>query len=268
MSNLILMQRHPFHLVDKSPWPFLGGVSILGLTTGFVMYLHCYKLGGYFFIFGLVSLLNTVFLWWRDVVREGTFQGHHTKKVQAGLRNGMIFFIISEMMFFFAFFFAFFSASLAPNLEIGGSWPPPGISVLNPWEVPLLNTVILLLSGSTCTMSHHAIIAGDRQNSLFGLGSTIVLGTVFTGLQALEYFEASFTISDSVYGSIFFLATGFHGAHVFIGSTFLVICFFRLVKHHFTKEHHFGFEASAFYWHFVDVVWLFLFVSMYWWGGF
>lgn len=268
MVNLKLIQRHPFHLVDQSPWPFLGGISGLTLTTGFVMYLHCYQLGGFFFVFGLISLIFTVSIWWRDVIRESTFQGHHTKKVQAGLRSGMILFIVSEIMFFFAFFWGFFASSLSPNVEIGGIWPPPGIAVLNPWEIPLLNTVILLLSGATCTMAHHGIIAGDRKNSLIGLSLTIFLGIIFTGLQGLEYLEASFSISDSIYGSVFFLATGFHGAHVFIGSTFLVVCLFRLVKHHFTKEHHFGFEAAAFYWHFVDVVWLFLFVSIYWWGGF
>jgi len=268
MSNLKLIQRHPFHLVDQSPWPFLGGISALTLTTGFVMYLHCYKFGGYFFLFGLISLIFTVFVWWRDIIRESTFQGHHTKRVQLGLRSGMILFIVSEIMFFFAFFWAFFAASLSPNIEIGGIWPPPGIAVLNPWEIPLLNTVILLLSGATCTWAHYAIVAGHRQNSLLGLALTIFLGSIFTGFQVLEYFEANFSISDSIYGSVFFMATGFHGAHICIGSTFLLVCLFRLIKHHFTREHHFGFEAAAWYWHFVDVVWLFLFVAIYWWGGF
>jgi len=268
MSNLKLIQRHPFHLVDQSPWPFVTGISALTLTTGFVMYMHCYKFGGYFFLFGFVSLIFSVFVWWRDIIRESTFQGHHTKRVQLGLRSGMLLFILSEIMFFFAFFWAFFAASLSPNIEIGGIWPPPGIAVLNPWEIPLLNTVILLLSGATCTWAHYAIVAGHRKSSLLGLALTIFLGCVFTGFQVLEYFEANFSISDSIYGSVFFLATGFHGAHICIGSTFLLICLFRLIKHHFTREHHFGFEAAAWYWHFVDVVWLFLFVAIYWWGGF
>lgn len=268
MSNTKLIQRHPFHLVDVSPWPFLVSLGALTLTTGFVMYLQSYKFGSFFLIGGFIIILLTVFFWWRDIIRESTFQGHHTKIVQTGLRFGMILFIISEIMFFFAFFWAFFSTSLSPSIEIGCIWPPIGLLVLNPWEIPLLNTVILLLSGATCTWGHHAVMAGLRKDALFALSLTILLGTIFTIFQGLEYFEAEFTISDSIYGSIFFMATGFHGFHVLLGSTFLFVCLVRLKKHHFTKEHHFGFEAAAWYWHFVDVVWLFLFVSIYWWGGF
>jgi cytochrome c oxidase subunit 3 len=179
----------------------------------------------------------------------------------------MILFIVSEIMFFFAFFWGFFASSLAPTIEIGGIWPPPGINVLNPWEIPLLNTLILLLSGFTCTWAHHAMIEGKRQAVILSLGLTVILGIIFTGLQAMEYFEADFTISDGIYGSTFFLTTGFHGFHVLVGTTFLVVCFFRVLSYHFTRNHHFGFEAAAWYWHFVDVVWLFLFVSIYWWGG-
>nr|YP_009476697.1 cytochrome c oxidase subunit 3 [Proteomonas sulcata]AVM81190.1 cytochrome c oxidase subunit 3 [Proteomonas sulcata] len=267
MTDLKIIQRHPFHLVDVSPWPLLAGQSALALTTGFVMYLQCYQGGGYVFIFGLITLVFVSFLWWRDIVREATYQGHHTKAVQAGLRWGMILFIVSEIMFFFAFFWAFFAASLSPTQEIGGVWPPPGIDVLNPWEVPFLNTVILLLSGVTCTWAHHAIIQGDRAAVNLSLTLTVALGAVFTFLQGVEYYEANFTISDGIYGSTFFLATGFHGFHVLIGSTFLVVCLIRSLNYHFTRQHHFGFEAAAWYWHFVDVVWLFLFVSVYWWGG-
>nr|YP_009577926.1 cytochrome c oxidase subunit 3 [Guillardia theta]QBJ06297.1 cytochrome c oxidase subunit 3 [Guillardia theta] len=265
MSNLI--QRHPFHLVDPSPWPFLVSMAVLTLTSGFVMYMHCYSGGFYLFIIGFVSVLSIAFFWWRDVVRESTFQGHHTKAVQAGLRWGMLLFIVSEAMFFFAFFWAFFASSLSPTLEIGGIWPPPGIDVLNPWEVPLLNTVILLLSGATCTWAHNAIVLGDRSAALTSLALTIFLGSIFTVLQGVEYYDANFSMSDGIYGSVFFLATGFHGFHVLLGSTFLLVCLLRLVNHHFTTQHHFGFEAAAWYWHFVDVVWLFLFVSIYWWGG-
>jgi cytochrome c oxidase subunit 3 len=261
------MKRHPYHLVDPSPWPLLGGLSSFTLTLGLVMYMHSYVGGYYVFILGLISLLYTVTVWWRDVIREGTFQGHHTKVVQVGLRYGMMLFIVSEVMFFFAFFWGFFHSSLGPNLEIGGVWPPPGIEVLNPWEVPLLNTVILLLSGATVTWAHHSIIAGNRQNAINGLALTVTLGVLFTALQAFEYIDCSFKISDGIYGSVFFMATGFHGFHVIIGTTFLTVCLFRQIKNHFTRQHHFGFEAAAWYWHFVDVVWLFLFVSIYWWGG-
>jgi len=265
MSNLL--QRHPFHLVDVSPWPFLVGITSLATTLSFVMYMQCYSGGFYLFAVSFFTLINLSFFWWRDVTRESTFQGHHTKAVQAGLRWGMLLFILSEAFFFFAFFWAFFTSSLSPNLDIGGVWPPPGIDILNPWEVPLLNTVILLLSGATCTWAHNAIILGDRYSSLLSLGLTIFLGFFFTVLQAIEYFETNFTMSDGIYGSVFFLSTGFHGFHVIIGSTFLFICLLRLYNYHFTTQHHFGFEAAAWYWHFVDVVWLFLFVSIYWWGG-
>ena len=267
MANSNLIQRHPFHLVDQSPWPFVAGMSALSLTTGFVMYMHCYEGGFYVFSFGFISLLFTFFVWWRDIIREGTFQGHHTKAVQDGLTWGMILFIASEVMFFFGFFWAFYAACLSPTVEIGGIWPPPGVDVLNPWEVPFLNTLILLVSGATCTWAHDAMICGDRQGVLLGLLATVSLGAVFTALQGVEYLDANFTISDGIYGSTFFLATGFHGFHVLVGSTFLVVCLMRANNHHFTRQHHFGFEAAAWYWHFVDVVWLFLFVSIYWWGG-
>lgn len=265
MSNLV--QRHPYHIVDPSPWPFLTGISALGTTSGFIMYMHCFQGGFYLFLIGFISLVNVSFFWWRDVIREATFQGHHTTSVQTGLSIGMLLFILSEIMFFFAFFWAFFASSLSPSLDVGGIWPPPGIDVLNPWEVPLLNTVVLLLSGVTCTWSHNAIVIGNRSSAIISISLTIFLGAFFTLLQAIEYYEASFTMSDGIYGSVFFLATGFHGFHVLIGSTFLFVCFIRLYKHHFTTEHHFGFESAAWYWHFVDVVWLFLFVSIYWWGG-
>jgi cytochrome c oxidase subunit 3 len=187
--------------------------------------------------------------------------------VQQGLRSGMILFIVSEIMFFVAFFWAFFHSSLAPTVELGAIWPPKGIEVMNPFEIPLLNTVILLSSGAAVTWSHHAILASKRQDAILGLVFTIILAVVFTGLQGLEYVEAPFTISDGVYGSTFFLATGFHGFHVFVGTVFLFVCLIRLYKFHFTRTHHFGFEAAAWYWHFVDVVWLFLYVTIYWWGG-
>ena len=267
MQNNKIIQRHGFHLVDNSPWPFLAGVSALNLTTGFVMYIHFFSGGFFIFCFGFISLIFTFFIWWRDIVREATFQGHHTKIVQKGLRFGMILFIVSEIMFFFAFFWGFFSSSLSPTVEIGGIWPPPGINVLNAWEVPLLNTLILLLSGLTCTLAHHSIVEGKKKILISSLGFTVFLGLFFTLLQAIEYFESDFSISDGIYGSTFFLTTGFHGFHVIVGTTFLIVCFFRSLNFHFTNYHHFGFESAAWYWHFVDVVWLFLFVSIYWWGG-
>jgi len=260
-------QKHPFHLVDPSPWPLLGSLGALASTLGGVMYMHSLTYGGTLLSLGLTMLLYTMFVWWRDVIRESTYEGHHTSVVQVGLRYGMILFILSEVMFFVAFFWAFFHSSLAPAVEIGAIWPPKGIVVLDPWGIPLLNTIILLSSGAAVTWAHHAILAGLKQQAVYGLLATILLAVVFTGCQGLEYLEAPFSISDGIYGSTFFLATGFHGLHVILGTIFLSICALRQYKGHFTPKHHFGFEAAAWYWHFVDVVWLFLFVSIYWWGG-
>nr|YP_009118083.1 cytochrome c oxidase subunit 3 [Malawimonas californiana]AJF22859.1 cytochrome c oxidase subunit 3 [Malawimonas californiana] len=258
---------HPYHLVDVSPWPLVGAVSALILTIGGVMSMHSFKNGPFILLFGLVSLIYTLFVWWRDIIRESTYEGHHTLMVQLGLRYGVILFITTEVMFFFAFFWAFFASSIAPTIEIGAIWPPKGIEVFSPWDVPLLNTLILVLSGVTITWSHHAILAGNRHQAIYSLLLTVILGVCFTGLQIMEYVEAPFRISDGIYGSTFYMATGFHGVHVLIGTTFLIVCLIRLINYHFTDKHHFGFEAAAWYWHFVDVVWLFLFITIYWWGG-
>jgi cytochrome c oxidase subunit 3 len=260
-------QYHTFHLVDPSPWPFMAAMSGLAVTSGGVMYMHGFSGGFFSLIFGLSFLTFILFMWWRDVVREATFGGHHTKAVQKSHRLGFILFIVSEVMFFFGFFWAFFHSSLAPTVEIGCIWPPAGITPFNPWGVPLLNTCILLLSGVTITSAHHYIIRGDSEQARMGFIGTIVLALAFTALQVLEYVEAPFNISDGIYGSTFYMATGFHGFHVIIGTSFIFYSFIRMLLSHFTKTHHFGFEAAAWYWHFVDVVWLFLFVSIYWWGG-
>jgi cytochrome c oxidase subunit 3 len=261
------VQAHPFHLVDPSPWPFVGAMSTLITTVGAVMYMHSFAGGQYLLPLGLIMIIVTMAVWWRDVIREATFEGHHTYMVQKGLRMGMIIFILSEVLFFAAFFWGYFHSSLAPAIEIGAVWPPKGIQALNQWEVPLLNTVILLSSGATVTWAHHSIVSGDRNGAILGLLLTVILAVIFTALQALEYYEAPFTIADSIYGTTFFMSTGFHGLHVIIGTIFLAVCLVRLINYHFTKHHHFGFEAAAWYFHFVDVVWLFLFVSIYWWGA-
>nr|WCH57923.1 cytochrome c oxidase subunit 3 [Hypnea nidifica] len=261
------VQRHPFHLVDPSPWPFIASLCAFSCTISGVLYMHAYINGSYLLFVSFVFLLLVMFVWWRDVVRESTLEGHHTGIVQRGLRYGVILFIVSEILFFFAFFWAFFHSSLAPTIEIGTIWPPKGIAVLDPWEIPFLNTLILLLSGCTVTWSHHAIVSNLRMQAITSLFLTIILAIIFTMFQAYEYNMADFRLSDGIYGSTFYMATGFHGFHVLIGTISLGICFVRLINYQLTQEHHFGFESSAWYWHFVDVVWLFLFVSIYWWGG-
>nr|YP_009271639.1 cytochrome c oxidase subunit III [Scincella vandenburghi]ANX10363.1 cytochrome c oxidase subunit III [Scincella vandenburghi] len=258
-------QAHAFHMVDPSPWPLTGAIAALLMTSGLAIWFHFNST--LLMNIGLIVLLLTMYQWWRDITREGTYQGHHTTLVQKGLRYGMILFITSEVLFFVGFFWAFYHSSLAPTPELGGYWPPSGVSPLNPFEVPLLNTAVLLASGVTVTWAHHSIMEGTRKETMQALLLTVILGLYFTALQAMEYYEAPFTISDSVYGATFFVATGFHGLHVIIGSSFLVICLLRQTLYHFTTNHHFGFEAAAWYWHFVDVVWLFLYVSIYWWGS-
>ncbi len=259
-----MLVRNPFHLVEFRPWPLVGSIGALMLTVGLVSWFHGYRLVP-LILRGIVILI-TIFQWWRDIVREGTYQGFHTYQVGVGLRWGIILFIVSEVCFFFAFFWAYFHSSLAPRMELGCCWPPTGVEPLNPFSVPLLNTAVLLASGVTVTWAHHSLIEGDRMGGIQGLSLTVLLGVYFTVLQAGEYYEAPFTLADGAYGSTFFVATGFHGLHVLIGTSFLLVCLFRLYFYHFSIGHHFGFEAAAWYWHFVDVVWLFLYLSIYWWG--
>ncbi|MDB5409166.1 MAG: cytochrome-c oxidase [Rhodospirillales bacterium] len=254
--------KHQYHLVDPSPWPLIGSLCAGTLAVGAVLYMHNY--GPWLLIIGFLAVLAMMAGWWRDVIKEATFQGHHSPIVQIGMRYGMALFIASEVMFFVAFFWAFFSSALYP---VGGVWPPTGVHPFDAFELPFLNTMILLLSGTTVTWAHHSLLENDRKNLLLGLGITILLGLSFTGLQAFEYSHAAFTFKDGIYPSTFFMATGFHGFHVIVGTTFLIVCWFRAKAGHFKPDHHFGFEAAAWYWHFVDVVWLFLFICVYWWGG-
>nr|AMW68026.1 cytochrome c oxidase subunit III [Drepanepteryx phalaenoides] len=260
-----LHSNHPYHLVDYSPWPLTGALGALITTTGMVKWFH--QFDSSLLIIGNIITLMTMFQWWRDVTREGTYQGLHTISVTTGLRWGMILFIISEVFFFVSFFWAFFHSSLSPSIEIGLLWPPKGINTFNPLEIPLLNTIILLSSGVTITWAHHALMSNNYTQTTQGLFFTVILGIYFSILQGFEYIESPFTIADSVYGSTFFMATGFHGLHVLIGTTFIIVCLIRHTLFHFSKNHHFGFEAAAWYWHFVDVVWLFLYLSIYWWGS-
>ncbi|MBL27322.1 MAG: cytochrome c oxidase subunit 3 [Rhodospirillaceae bacterium] len=267
MADTAHAKAHEYHLVDPSPWPALGSFSALILAVGAIMFMHELGGGGWVLAAGFVMVLFTMFVWWRDVVREGEYEGHHSTIVQLGLRYGMVLFIASEVMFFVAWFWAFFNAALFPTAEIGGVWPPDGIETFDPWHLPLLNTIILLTSGVTVTWAHHALREGHRKQVIQGLALTVLLGLTFSCIQAYEYVHAPFGFTDGIYASTFFMATGFHGAHVIIGTIFLIVCLIRASLGHFKPDHHFGFEAAAWYWHFVDVVWLFLFCGIYWWGG-
>nr|YP_010309774.1 cytochrome c oxidase subunit III [Leptopalpus rostratus]UMR54891.1 cytochrome c oxidase subunit III [Leptopalpus rostratus] len=258
-------KNHPFHLVDISPWPIMGSLSALILMTGMIKWFHL--MDSSLLLLSMVSMMMIMHQWWRDITRESTYQGLHTFKVVLGLQWGMILFITSEVFFFVSFFWGYFHNSLSPTIEIGAIWPPKGIQAFNPIQIPLLNTLILLTSGLTVTWAHHSLMENNFNQASQGLMLTVILGLYFSALQGYEYFESAFSISDSAYGSSFFMATGFHGIHVIIGTTFLLVCLIRHQMNHFSQVHHFGFEAAAWYWHFVDVVWLFLYISIYWWGS-
>ena len=262
-----LKTAHSYHLVDPSPWPLVASLAAFMLTTGLVLYMHRFMGGFNLFITGFTLILYVMFTWWRDIVREATFEDSHTVAVQKGLRLGMVLFIVSEVMFFFAFFWAFFHSSIAPVYNLGGVWPPKAITTISTYTIPLTNTFILLTSGATVTWAHHALLARAKRHTLLALIFTIALASVFTCFQGLEYVNAPFNISDGVYGSCFYMATGFHGFHVFVGTIALIVSFIRIVLNHFTNKHHFGFESAIWYWHFVDVVWLFLFINVYWWSN-
>nr|WES13252.1 cytochrome c oxidase subunit III [Fenusa (Kaliofenusa) sp. 2 GYN-2022b] len=258
-------KNHTFHLVDYSPWPLMGALGTMILMSGSIKWFHFNN--NKLFILGLMIVLIIMFQWWRDIIRESTFQGLHTNSVTNGMRWGMILFITSEVFFFISFFWAFFHSSLSPSIEIGGMWPPKGIIPFNAFHIPLLNTIILVSSGFTITWAHHSLMNENKNETKNSMMITIILGILFSILQAYEYIEAPFSMADSVYGSTFFMATGFHGIHVLIGTMFLIVNFIRLINNHFSIYHHFGFEAAAWYWHFVDVIWLFLYISIYWWGN-
>jgi cytochrome c oxidase subunit 3 len=272
MSDTAHKPNHPYHLVDPSPWPVVGAIAAGLFTVGMVFYMHDLPVFGHKFGLGsiapgVIGILATMYLWWSDVVKEGEVQGHHSPVVQIGLRYGMALFIASEVMFFAAFFWAFFDSALFPREAIGHIWPPKSITPLDPYAIPLLNTLILLTSGCTVTWAHHALKHNDRNGLIQGLALTVLLGIMFTSFQAWEYLHAPFGFKDGIYTSTFFMATGFHGFHVIVGTIFLLVCLVRAIKGHFKPDHHFGFEAAAWYWHFVDVVWLFLFSFVYIWGS-
>lgn len=271
---------HPYHLVRPSIWPlagaFAGGIAAMGM----VLFMHGAKIGGFSVglmgpVLGLLCILSVMFFWWKDIIFETVKERVHNSVTEYGLRFGMALFIASEVMFFVAFFWAFFDASLfygevhqyLRTAYSGGQWPPVGIETIHAFDLPFMMTLILLLSGCTVTWAHHAILEGKNNEAVLGIGLSAALGAVFLCFQLYEYAHAEFAFKQGVFSSTFYMATGFHGFHVFVGTVFLFVCWLRARAGHFTPTRHFGFEAAAWYWHFVDVVWLFLFIAVYWWGG-
>lgn len=255
---------HPYHIVEVRPWPIKGAVATFLILSSIVAWFQFNSI--FYFFSSLIILLLIAFEWWKDLIRESKNQGFHNIKVINGLKIGIILFITSEVIFFFSFFWAYFHRSTRPNIEIGQTWPPFYINSFNPINVPLLNTIILLSSGVSVTWSHHSIISNLKLQSFTRLLITILLGIYFSSLQAIEYIQSEFSIADSIYGASFFIATGFHGIHVLIGTSFLIFILIRLNRIDYSITHITGFEIAAWYWHFVDVVWLFLYLSIYWWS--
>ena len=251
-----------FHLVDIRPWPL-----IVRLTSANLI-LTIYIKMNFFTCMLLLSMtiVYVFFLWSRDITRERTFQGMHPFKVQLSLKYGIILFITSEVIFFLSFFWTFFHSALNPTNEIGNSWPRWGVEPINPFGIPLLNTLVLVSSGVSITYAHHRVLNQNYNHSIIWVVITVLLGGYFTVLQFIEYVSSSFSIIDSVYGSIFFISTGFHGIHVLVGTLIILFSLARLYDFQFSFKHHLIFEFSCWYWHFVDLIWLFLFLSIYWWG--
>lgn len=263
---MTIHSNHTFHLVNYRPWPLTRAIGTIIFILRIIKWFKEFNFNYIIFI-GFIIIIISIYQWWRDVSRERTFQGLHTIQVNLNIRWGIILFILSEVLFFFSFFWRFFHSRLSPNVELGRIWPPINIQIFNPFHIPFLNTLILLISGISVTWRHQCLIENKHKEAINRLIITILLGIYFTFIQIYEYIQAPFSIADRVFGSTFFVATGFHGLHVLIGTLFLIVCLFRIIKNHFSINHHFGFEAASWYWHFVDVVWIFLFTFIYWWNN-
>ena len=259
-------EHQPFHLANPSPWPLYTSIYTFQLLLSILLFFHNFFSAVSYFYFSTILLVYVICLWFYNIIIESTFQGNHTKKVQSGLKMGMVLFITSEVMFFFSFFWGFFHCSLAPSIWIGNIWPPIGIEFISMWHLPILNTVILLSSGVSLTWSHRLLVSNRIKPTIEGLVLTVFWGVLFSLLQYTEYKNTSFSINDSISGSIFYLLTGFHGLHVLLGTTLLIVCLLRFYFHHFLAKQHVGYECSIWYWHFVDVVWIFLYILVYCWG--
>jgi heme/copper-type cytochrome/quinol oxidase subunit 3 len=259
---------HDWHIVTFSPWPILNSLIIFTIPLSFVSFFRGIVSSLFIYYIALFLAIFVLFVWFKDVTRESSAEGFHTFAVQLSFNYGMLLFIFSEVMFFFAFFWGFFWLSFAPSIELNLTWPPTDFDNLafEPFSIPLLNTIILLLSGVTITLAHLFIKDGSLKGAQIYIILTLLLAELFIMVQSFEYFSSSYDISDGGYATTFFLCTGFHGFHVIVGSIFIGVMAYRLFTSNFSRKHHFGFEAAAWYWHFVDVVWLFLFLMVYYWG--
>lgn len=257
--------NQPYFILNLRPWPILISINSFNFLISNIIIIN--------FKFNLIRLLNLIIMilisiiWWRDIIRERTFQGNHNFYIINLIKLSIILFIISEIFLFISFFWNFIHNSLAPSIELGLNWPPKNINFFNPLLIPLLNTIILLTSRFTITLTHFYILNNFKNKSIKFINLTIILSIYFLILQAIEYNQANFTFSDSVFGSSFYIATGFHGLHVIIGTTFLSINLLRIIKIHFSFIHHIRFELAAWYWHFIDIIWLFLYITFYWWNN-
>lgn len=261
-----MTNKHPFHIVEQRPWPIISSINVFNIIYLSLTYWKITNIINIIFInISIIILLSTAILWWRDIIRERSYQGNHTYKVYSGIKISIVSFISTEIIFFFSLFWSLFYFRLSPEIEIRNSWPPIFISPVNPFHIPLINRIILITSGSFVTWSHFCIINRRYSNSIKSLLATITLGWIFRVLQIYEYFNTQFSLNDNVYGSVFYILTGFHGFHVIVGTLFLIINFIRLWKREINTNHHFSLEAAAWYWHFVDVVWIYLYLFLYWW---
>jgi len=256
-----------FHVLEPSLWPFFSAFGLFFFVTGIAFSMHYVVTGYYILIIGLLILILTSVFWFLDISREAVVNGYHTKIVRQGLTLGFLFFITSEIMLFFGFFWAFFHSALSPSIEVGTIWPPVGLRVIPVFEFPLFNTFVLIISGFSVTWVHRAISLGSFKDSIDGFMITILLGLFFIFLQGLEYYESTFNLQDGVYPSAFFMLTGLHGCHVIVGVCFLFVCFISLLSNHYLTNHYLRLVFAIWYWHFVDIVWIILFLSVYCWGS-
>nr|YP_008080578.1 cytochrome c oxidase subunit 3 [Flammulina velutipes]AEF33902.1 cytochrome c oxidase subunit 3 [Flammulina velutipes]AEO19631.1 cytochrome c oxidase subunit 3 [Flammulina velutipes]AEO19663.1 cytochrome c oxidase subunit 3 [Flammulina velutipes]AEO19694.1 cytochrome c oxidase subunit 3 [Flammulina velutipes] len=262
-----MFQAHPYHLVDNSPWPFSISWTLFYMAIGAVLSMQGFVMGSKLLLLGLLTTCGVMFFWFRDVNTEGTLLGNHTKEVKKGLVLGFLLFVISEVMAFLSVFWAYFHSALSPSVELGGNWPPLGITPLDSFSIPLLNTFLLLSSGAFITYGHHTLIGGKRFDAITSIFITIILALIFTMFQYFEYVHADFSIADGVFGTVFYASTGLHGFHVIIGTIFIIVMFGRQILFYINKQGHVGLESSILYWHFVDIVWLFLYMTVYVWGS-